>query len=113
MAGLSANIEHATQSGRQDVADRLRKLADLILAALNEAAPPEVQFINELLATDSEAAARAFLRNRAAEVTPEVLEAMQSLSDEMQTNGQTEAAARPAQIRSMAEREAAAARWRA
>jgi hypothetical protein len=113
LAVLSANAEAALRSGRKDIADRLQQLTQLILTVLNESAPPELQFINQLMSAESEEAAQAMLRNRAAEVTPEVLEAMTAVADAMRQNGQTAAADRLTQLRSLAEREAAAARWRA
>ncbi len=112
LAMLRANAEHAARSGRADVAERLQGLSDVILSVLAEAAPPEIRFINELLAADSLDTAQAMLKNRAAEITPAVVDMMRDLGAELRQNGQAEAAERLAQLADFAGREAAAARWR-
>ena len=112
MAVLNANIEQAQKTGRRDAAERLQRLAEAIVATLNAAAPPEVRLINELLSVESDDEARALLGNRAPEITPEVLQTMDGLIEQMRQRGQVNAAERLEQLKAMAEREAAAARWR-
>ncbi|MBI3360162.1 MAG: hypothetical protein HY023_03525 [Chloroflexi bacterium] len=111
MAVLSANVEHAQKNNRPDIAKRLQELADIVVETLNDSAPPEIRLINELLSADSDDAARALLRNRAPEVTPEVLQTMDALIADMNRNGQGTTAERLTQLKEMAGREAAAARW--
>lgn len=112
MAVLSANIEHAQKNQRPDIAERLQQLADLIVTMLNESAPAELRFVNDLLSAASDDEARALLRNRAPEVTPEVLEAMDAVIEEMRRNGQAGPAEKLEQLKGLAEREAATAKWR-
>ena len=59
MAVLTANLEHAQKNGRPEVAQRLQQLGNTIIAALNDAAPPELRFINDLLRAESEEMALA------------------------------------------------------
>jgi hypothetical protein len=112
MAVLSANIEHATKNGRADLAQRLQQVAEAIMAMLSEAAPPEIRLINELLQAESEEAAQALIRTRAAEMTPAVLETMQALAEELKQSGQAAVAQRLDSLRAFADREAALARWK-
>ena len=52
------------------------------------------------------------IRNRAAEITPETIETMQMLAEQMRRSGQNDSAEHLVTLKAAAEREAAAARWR-
>ena len=112
MAILSQNYDAALKGGRKDVAERLQQIGDAILAVIREAAPPEIKLINELLSFDTEEDSLAAAKNRAAEITPQVVAAMKEVEAELQASDRKEVADRLGKIRAVAEREAMMAKWR-
>jgi hypothetical protein len=82
MALLSVNMQNAERQGRKDVLQRLMMIYDEIMAVLEEGLPPEVQLVNELLRAPYPDGTRALLRERQAEVTPEVLQLMDDLAEQ-------------------------------
>lgn len=57
---LTANIQNAEQTGKPEVAARLRAVLERIMTILQENAPPAIQFINELLQQPSAERAREY-----------------------------------------------------
>jgi hypothetical protein len=82
MALLSLNMQNAERQGRKDVLQRLMMIYDEIMSVLEEGMPPEVQLVNDLLRAPYPDGTRALLRERQAEVTPEVLDLMDRLAEE-------------------------------
>jgi hypothetical protein len=82
MAVLSLNLQNAERKGRKDVTQRLMMIYDEITSVLEEGLPPELRLVNDLLRAPYPDGTRALLRERQAEVTPEVLELMNRLADE-------------------------------
>jgi len=82
MVLLSLNMQNAERQGRKDVLQRLMMVYDEIMAVLEESMPPEVQLVNDLLRAPYPDGTRALLRERQAEVTPEVLDLMDRLAEE-------------------------------
>jgi hypothetical protein len=82
MTVLSLNIQNAERKGREDVLQRLMMIYDEITAVLEEGMPPEMQLVNDLLRAPYPDGTRALLRERQAEVTPEVLDLMDRLAGE-------------------------------
>jgi hypothetical protein len=82
MALLSLNMQNAERQGRKEVLQRLMMIYDEIMAVLQEGMPPEVQLVNELLQAPYPDGTRALLRERQAEVTPEVLNLIDRLAEE-------------------------------
>jgi hypothetical protein len=82
MTVLSLNIQNAERKGREDVLQRLMMIYDEITAVLEEGMPPEMQLVNDLLRAPYPEGTRALLRERQAEVTPEVLDLMDRLAGE-------------------------------
>ncbi len=101
MAVLNANLEAAQKAGRRDVLLRLDQVNQAIVKLMQEAAPPEIRFINDLLQM-SEAEAEAALKSRAAEVNPQVVEAMNYISESLRQNGQPALAERLDKLRGVA-----------
>jgi len=113
MAVLTANLEAAQKAGPrgQETFLKLTRLNDLISRLLEEAAPPEVKFINDLLdAPDAEA--EALLKSRTAEITPQLLSAMNYIVDNLRQNNQPELADRLENLRGVALGESMAANWK-
>lgn len=80
---LTANIQNAEQTGKPEVAARLRAVLERIMTILQENAPPAIQFINELLQQPSAERARELLVARAAEFGRDLLDTMTALMNEL------------------------------
>ena len=101
---LQANLEEARRSGNVEISRRMREIRDVVLDLIQQSAPPEVQFINDLLSIEAEADAIAQLEARRGEVTPELLDMMQGLIGQLESAGNQEAAARLAALQQHAGR---------
>ena len=51
---LQVNLEEARKADNADISDRLKIIRDEVLKLIQSSAPPEIQFINELLSLESE-----------------------------------------------------------
>jgi hypothetical protein len=114
MAVLNANVEAAQKAGPkgQEVLQRLNQIGDAIAQLLEEAAPPEIKFINELMEIESEAEATAALKQRSADITPQLISAMNYIEENLRRSGQTEMADRLERLRGVALGESMAANWK-
>jgi hypothetical protein len=70
---LAGRAQNARKAGREASAAKLEELLTRLLTEIRAAAPPEVQFINQMLDLDDEIAMREALEKRQDEVTPVVL----------------------------------------
>ncbi len=111
MAVLGQNYDAAKKAGREDVAHKLQQIGDTILEIIRESAPPEVRLINELLNFETEEESLAEVKRRAAEITPQVVEAMKSIEAEVKAGGRAEVAERMEKIRTAAEKQAMMSKW--
>ena len=108
---LSLNIEAAERANRKDVVERLTRLNEDIMAVMQEAAPPELQFINDLLQKESDDAAVAALKAQPAEITQELVDAMAYVGESLRQNGQTPLAERLDKLRAAAVGELMKSNW--
>ncbi len=99
---LGTNLELATQSGRTDMADKLQQIGDLLTQIMLEGQPPEIQFINRLLATEYPDGTRALLEENRQQLNAELLEVMQLVAEDLAETGREETAQRLAQIQEQA-----------
>jgi hypothetical protein len=83
MAVLSSNLQEAQRRGRKAAFERMAMIYDEIMAMVEEGLPPEVQLINELLRAPFPEGVRDLLKEHQAELTPEFLEMMDRLAEEM------------------------------
>jgi hypothetical protein len=112
MAVLGQNYEAAKKAGQNDLADHIQKVGDAILDVVRDSAPPEVRLINELLNFETEEESLAEVRRRSAEITPQVIEAMKQIEEEVKSSDdRPEVAERLEKIRSAAERQAMMSKW--
>lgn len=83
---LQTEIEEARKGGDLD---RLSKLQS-VMAVLEKSAapPPEVEFIDELMEADSEAARQAILEENAEKVTPELVQMLNGILNQIEGQGQ-------------------------
>jgi predicted trehalose synthase len=83
MAVLSANMREAERRKSRAAFDRMTMIYEEIMAMYEEGMPPEVQLINDLLRAPYPTGTRDLLKEHQAEITPEVLELMERLADDM------------------------------
>lgn len=114
MAVLNANIEAAQKAGPKAAEGlrRLNQISDAVAALLEESAPPEIKLINSLMDLESEAEAEAALKQHSAEITPQLLSAMNYIEENLRQSGQEEMAGRLEKLRGVALGESMAANWK-
>lgn len=87
MAILRTSIQQAKDRGDQDLMSVLEMIQDEAVQIIQESYPPEVQFINELLLQPYPEGTRQMLREYRDEVTPELLDLMARMVEDL---GQTD-----------------------
>lgn len=90
---LATNIRQVSQKGDQELLDRLHMIYDEVADLIEESYPPEIQLINALLNQPYPEGTRQMLRDRQAEFTPEVLDIMARMADDMAQRDDPETAA--------------------
>ena len=83
MTVLSANMQEAEQAHNEALLERFEMVYDEVMALVEDGLPPEVQLINELLRAPYPDGTRELLQEHQAEMTPEVLELMDIMADDM------------------------------
>jgi len=87
MQVMAANIQEAERQGDINASSRLKSVYERILSILQEAMPPELRFINEVLAADSEAAARELIAARVHEFGQPLLDAINIVEQQLAGQG--------------------------
>jgi hypothetical protein len=108
---LNLNLEAAQRANRKDVVDRLTQLNEAIMQIMQESAPPELQYINDLLQMESDEAAIAALQAQPELVTQELVDAMAYVQDSVRQNGESPLVERLEQLRAAAVGELMKANW--
>lgn len=109
---LQNNIEAETKKDNLEKANRLEELRAAIMQTLHETAPPEIQFVNELLSLENDEEAQTMLKRRVVELTDETLLAIKRAANQLRTSGNTALADKLEAYHTLAEKEIAAAKWR-
>jgi hypothetical protein len=99
MAVLEANLQAAEQAGQQQALQRLQQVSEAIMRLMQANAPPEIQFINEILSHEDPQELEAFLRAQRDRLTPELLGLMADIADNMRASERPELADRLDQLR--------------
>jgi hypothetical protein len=102
LAVLSLNIEAAQKAKRLDAVARLTQINNAINALMQESAPPELKFIDQLLQMQSEAAAEELLKKSPETVTPELVDTMNYVGESLRQGGQNDLADRLERLRGVA-----------
>jgi hypothetical protein len=113
MAVLNLNIEAAQKAKRPDALTRLVLINDAINRLMQEAAPPEIKFIDELLQMEPETAAEEVLKTRPGVVTSELVDTMNYVGESLRQGGQAELAERLERLRGVAVGQLMKANWQA
>ncbi|GIL12915.1 MAG: hypothetical protein BroJett038_16350 [Chloroflexota bacterium] len=80
---LSANLQEAERRGDANAGSRLKAIYNLVVAMLQADMPPELQFINEVLAASSDEDARAVIAQRIGEFDGQLLEAIEAVEEQL------------------------------
>jgi len=78
-------------------------LMELIFAIVEEDAPPEIRFINQLLRAEYPQGTQELLEENAEQVNDELLEIMDALGENLEASGREEMGQRLGEIRQQAE----------
>ena len=87
MTVLQANVQEAQRRGDLNASARLKQVYDRVLAALRGNMQPELRFINDLLATESDEAASALLMEQAAQFGAPLLDMMDRVEQILASRG--------------------------
>lgn len=112
LAVLNENIAAAQKAGRLEVVARLTAISDGINRLIQESAPPEIQFVNELLDLPTEAEAEAALEARASEITPELVSTLNYLAENLRQSGRADMADRLEKLYGVALGAVMSANWK-
>jgi hypothetical protein len=83
MSVLTRNMQAAEQKGDQSLLQRLAMVYEEIMNLMQAGAPPEVQFINELVIAPYPDGTRQLLQENREDVTPELLDLIGQMADQM------------------------------
>ena len=89
---LEANMQAAEQQKQPATFDRLQAVADAISRSIAAAQPPEVRFVNALLSAAYPAETRKLLEANRKALSPQLLNWMRAVADDLRQDGRTEAA---------------------
>jgi hypothetical protein len=92
MVLLQQHIENAQSGDNKDEENRLLQLQNWLIEALHQHAPPSLRFINELLSLNTQEEVIAMIKNQIKELDKDILDIMQSVADQLQSDQQTELA---------------------
>jgi hypothetical protein len=96
---LSAMIAQSEQQGQTDQAQQLKRVQELIMEEAEQQVPPQIRIINRLLRAESEADQRRILDENAEQLTPELVQMLDALAQEVESDGQGKAAEMAERIR--------------
>ena len=102
LRNLALSLQAAEQEGRSEDVDKLRQVGDVLTKLIQESQPPEIQFINELLAVEYPDRTQALLHENSEQVTPRLLEVMRLVEDSLSKSGREPVAQRLTEIREQA-----------
>ena len=94
MVLLQQLIENAQSDNNKDEETHLLQVQTWLIEALHQHAPPPLRFINELLSLNTQEEATAMIKTQAKELDKDILDIMQSVVDQLQSDQQTELAAK-------------------
>ncbi len=102
MAVLQANIQAAQQHNDERTTERLQMVLQKIMEILRDSAPPQLQFINAVMTTETDEEAEELIVERAPEFGPELLDLMDAVAADLDESEQPDAAARMRRLADLA-----------
>ena len=100
---LEANIAQAQVQHQHEVEGHLRSVRNLIVEVMQESAPPQIRFVNQLLQADYPDGTRAMLKDNPAALNEEMLSLFDVLASDLAERGDTETSERLTQIKAQAQ----------
>ena len=100
---LSANIQRAEAENRGNLAQALQRVADMVLALMEERLPPEVRLVNQLLRASYPDGTRPLLEAQREVVTPQFVAALDQIIAKLDQAGDADAAGHMKQVKGQAE----------
>ncbi|MBH28380.1 MAG: hypothetical protein CL789_04000 [Chloroflexi bacterium] len=91
---LQQHIENAQSAGNKDEETNLLQIQAWLFEVLHQHAPPQLRFINELLALNTREEVIEMAKARSNEFDKDILEIMKTVADQLQSDQQTELAAK-------------------
>ena len=91
---LEANLQAAEQQKQPATFDRLQAVADAVSRSIAAAQPPEVRFVNALLSAAYPDETRKLLEANRKALSPQLLNWMRAVVDDLRQDGRTDAADR-------------------
>jgi hypothetical protein len=92
MTVLTRNMQAAEQKGDQQLLSRLAMVYDEVMSMMQAGAPPEVQFINELVMAPYPDGTRKLLQENRDAISPELVDLIGQMADQMAEDEGDEAA---------------------
>jgi hypothetical protein len=99
---LASNLDAAEKTERAEDLEKLKQVSDIIMKLIQESQPPEVFFINDLLAAEYPEGTQSLLEENREMVTPTLLEFMDLVGEDLVQRDQGEIAERLALIAAQA-----------
>lgn len=96
---LSARLMHAEQSNKQEEAAKLKQIEAVITSLMQTDAPPELDFLNQLVQATTFEDRAALIEDNRDMVSPDLVELVDALIEQSQSSGQAELAERLREIR--------------
>jgi len=100
---LGAALRSAQERGEAEEVQRLEAINEAALTILQEDLPPELRFVNDLLAAEYPEETQKLLQERQAEWTAELPKVLSMLADDLKAQGRAQTAQRLRGIRTQAE----------
>jgi hypothetical protein len=103
MSVLGAALRQAQSSGDEEKVKQLVALNETVLSILQEGLPPQLRLVNELLAAEYPEETRRLLEEHGEDWNAEILELLDTLTSDLESQGRTESALRLKDVRKQAE----------
>jgi len=102
---LQQRIDSESRNKNPKLTNQLEELQRNIMQAIHDSAPPEIQFINELLSTKTDEDAATLIKQRLPEITDKTLAAIHRAIEQFRQRGQTDVANKLESLHTLAEKE--------
>lgn len=96
---LDARMAHAQQSGRRDEAEKLVRIQEEIVGAIQGETPPEVQLLSQLVSAPDKPARERLMGQATEMLSPELVQVVDMLREQARNSGQADLADRLSEIR--------------
>lgn len=96
---LEARLVHAEQSGRQDQAEALRKIQEMILSRMQGGTPPEVRLLTQLVSAPGKTEREKLMNGKPDLISDELIEVVDMLREQANSAGQSDLAERLGEVR--------------